>query len=243
MSEKRINILVVEDDAIIAMDISRSLKKAGYEVSDTASSADTAMKILNQNPGIQLAVLDIQIEGNINGIELAHIIQRKFEIPIIFLTSFTDDETLHKVKCFNPAGFLIKPIEAAELVTNVELALLRSQDEVPIAEAIEKVQNTSAFIRHNGALVKVNLADILYAEASDNYCYIHTTCGRYLLSQTLKSIEEKLDKERFMRVHRSYLVNLNAIEIINDDHLIINDSHITISRACKHELMTRISLL
>lgn len=243
MNQPADTILIVEDDPIIAEDIRLSLSIAGYEIAGIAPNADAAIKIL-KNSSVELAILDIRIDGSIDGIVLGGIIKDQFDIPVIFLTSFTDKDTIEKVKSVKPAGYLVKPFDDIELVTNVDLAILQAKDGIPPRDhEIEKVKDKTAFIRHNGSLVKINLDDILYAEASDNYCFIHTLKTKFLLSQTLKSIEEKLDKARFMRVHRSYLVNLHAIEVISEDHLIINDKHITISRTSKQELMNRISLL
>lgn len=238
------SILIVEDEPLVAKDLTETLEDAGYMVCATTSNADDSIKILKSKQ-VLLVILDIHIEGNIDGLMLGKMIRQKFNLPIIFVTSHSDPDTLNQVKEINPASYLVKPFEDAELITNIELAIQRHKDSSSCSRhpEMEKVKENSAFIRHNGSLVKVRLNDILYAEADDNYCYIHTQNTKYLLCQTLKSIEEKLDKNQFMRVHRSFLVNLEAIDVINEDHLIINKKGINISRASKQELMNRVSLL
>lgn len=236
------NILIVEDEPLIAEDIVDTLKAGGYGVAGVAHNADDAIRILkSQTPS--LALLDINIDGHINGLMLAQIINSDFNIPFIFLTSFTDDKTLARVKELRPYGFIVKPFDDKELVTNIELAIAKFKNESQQLASFENSQDKSFFLKQDGSLIKVDVDDILYAEAFDNYCFIHTLSKKYLLPHTLKAVEAKLSPERFIRVHRSFLVNLKAVAIINEDHLIIDGKCISVSKSSRQELMKRISLL
>lgn len=236
------NILIVEDEPLIAEDISDTLQEAGYGIAGIAHNADAAIKIL-KTAAPSLALLDINIDGHIDGLMLAKIINSDFKVPFIFLTSFTDEKTLNEVKQLKPFGFIVKPFDDKELITNIELAINKFKEESKELASVESNLNDSFFLKQDGSLIKVSTSEILYAEAFDNYCFIHTKKKKYLLPHTLKSISQKLEGNLFLRIHRSFLVNLNSIDIINEDHLLINEKCIPVAKNSKAELLNRISLL
>ncbi len=242
MASDETQILIVEDEALIAQDISLTLQKAGYGISGVAHSADEAIGLLKKSPPA-LALLDIQIKGSVDGLMLASIINKEFSLPFIFLTSYTDDETLAKVRELRAAGFIVKPFDPKELCTNIELAVERYKSERGESTDWGTADNNYFFVKREGSLVKLSTDDILYAQAFDNYCNIITANDKFLLTHTLKSVEEKLEKYNFFRVHRSFLVNLSAVQMITDDHVVITDFNIPIGRSAKADLMQRISLL
>ncbi|HAD96527.1 MAG TPA: DNA-binding response regulator [Cryomorphaceae bacterium] len=242
MSTDETQILIVEDEALIAHDISFTLKNAGYSISGIAHSANDAISMMKKAPPA-LALLDIHIKGSIDGLMLANIINQEFNIPFIFLTSYTDDKTLARVKELKAAGFIVKPFDAKELCTNIELAIERYKSEKATPTDWGNVDNNYFFVKRSNSLIKLCVDDILYAQAFDNYCNVITKEEKYLITHTLKSVEEKLEKYNFFRIHRSFLVNLPAIEVISEDNVMIGDVSIPIGRSAKADLMQRISLL
>ena len=106
-----------------------------------------------------------------------------------------------------------------------------------------EVMNDRIFVRHNGKLEKVLLEDILYIEADRNYCSIKTTTVAHLLSSTLKSIEEKLPTSSFIRVHRSFVVNISKLDFVTDGYLEIGRKVIPLGKSYKEMLMSRIQAL
>jgi len=96
------------------------------------------------------------------------------------------------------------------------------------------------FVRQREKMIKIIVADILYIEADRNYCRIYTKTNEYLLCITLKSIEEKLNNLHFLRVHRSYIINLSHIDAVAEDHVIINQKAIPVSEGFKEKLLQRI---
>ncbi|MGB0177365.1 MAG: LytR/AlgR family response regulator transcription factor [Owenweeksia sp.] len=242
MSNKETQILIVEDEALIAQDIAFTLKNAGYSVSGIAHTANDAIGLLKKSPPA-LALLDIQIKGSIDGLMLANIINKEFHIPFIFLTSYTDDKTLDRVKELKASGFIVKPFDPKELCTNIELAVERYKSEKGENTDWGTPETNYFFVKREGSLIKLSVDDILYAQAFDNYCNVITRNDKFLITHTLKSVEEKLEKHNFFRIHRSFLVNLPAIEMITEDHVMINELSIPIGRSAKPELMQRISLL
>ena len=125
------NILIVEDESIVAKDIQHSLVKLGYTVVGIASSADKALEILRtEEPGIVL--MDIMLKGELNGIQTAEIIRKQYAIPVIFLTAYADESTLAKAKTSEPYGYIIKPYKEIDLQTAIEMATYKHQKEQEI---------------------------------------------------------------------------------------------------------------
>lgn len=126
MSEVR--VLIVEDEPLIAEDISDFLGETNYICAGIAYDSETALDMLvNRDPDI--ALLDINIEGTMNGIEVAQIIRQKYNIPFIFLTSHSDRETLDKAKLTLPYGYIVKPFNENDLISSLEMAVFRHANE------------------------------------------------------------------------------------------------------------------
>jgi DNA-binding LytR/AlgR family response regulator len=99
------------------------------------------------------------------------------------------------------------------------------------------------FVRNNDKLVKVEIKDIFYIEAERNYCRIYSKDKEYLLVMTLKEMDEKLPQKHFIRVHRSFIVNLSKIDEISTSHIVIGKTAIPVSKALKEELLNRLQTL
>ena len=122
MEMNKVKILVVEDEAIIAKNIESKLLKAGYDVVDTVYTGNDAVKsALEKNPDIIL--LDIKLKGETGGIEAAEKIKQVKDIPVIYLTSYTDEDTFEKAKLTEPAAYLSKPFNLDELNRIIQLTL------------------------------------------------------------------------------------------------------------------------
>jgi len=117
-------ILVVEDEAIVALDIQSRLKYMGYEVAGVSSSGEDAVdKAGKLKP--DLILMDIMLEGGMDGIEAAGLINENFGIPVVYLTAYADQQTLERAKITNPFGYIIKPFEDRELQTTIEMAVYK----------------------------------------------------------------------------------------------------------------------
>lgn len=232
-------IYIVEDEPLISDTIKQALEKEDFIVCGIADNATLAINDLNTiSP--DLVLLDINIEGALDGVELAHIINDKFKIPFIFLTSLSDKKNIERVKFTNPAGFINKPFNENGLRNNIEIALHKYHNS---EKTTQNNTSESVFVKNKGELVRLEKADILFAEAFDNYTYIYNTKGKFLLSFTLKSVQKKLDDKRFVRVHKSFFVNANLIESLADGYLFIGKHKIPIGKTYREELMKEISLL
>ncbi len=119
-------ILIVEDETIVAKNIERHLINAGYKVVGFASTADEAIR-KSQSEKPDLVLMDIKLKGRLDGIEAADKIHDLLHLPVIFLTSYTDDETFQRAKLTDPFGYLIKPFEIKDLKRSVEMALYKNK--------------------------------------------------------------------------------------------------------------------
>lgn len=125
---KDIKILVVEDESIIALNIKKKLKSFGYTVPALATTGEEAIKMA-EITFPDLILMDVRLKGEMNGIQTAEEIRKEFDIPIIYLTAYSDDEVLEKAKKTKPYGYIVKPFKANDLRSNIEMALYRHEME------------------------------------------------------------------------------------------------------------------
>lgn len=240
-------ILIVEDEMIIAANISLQLSTLGYEVTGIIPRGEEALiHIKEDRPDIIL--LDIQLKGEIDGIETAQIMQKSFDIPIIYLTANADEAHFNKAKTTNPYAFISKPFKKLDLQRAIELTVKRIQTEISPENTSEEksapyILSDSIFVKHLEKMVRVDIKDILYIEAERNYCRIHSKLKEYLLVMTLKDLDEKLPNKHFLRVHRSFIVNLSQIDEVARSHIVIGKKAIPVSKALKEELLTRLQTI
>jgi CRP-like cAMP-binding protein/CheY-like chemotaxis protein len=126
--EQSKKVLVVEDEAIVAMDIEASLRELGYQVTDVVDTGEGAMKKADENRP-DLVLMDIKLKGETDGITAAGYVRDKLKLPVVFLTSFGDEATLRRAKVTLPYGYILKPYEQIDLRTAIELALHRHESE------------------------------------------------------------------------------------------------------------------
>lgn len=231
-------ILIVEDDMIIAANISLQLSKLGYEVTGIETKGEEAIHhALESKPDIIL--MDIQLKGDINGIDAAHVINQNLDIPLIFLTANEDDATFQKAKETQPFAFISKPFTKRNLERTIALAEERVKEQPMMNAASETVldaQGDRIFIRNQNKLIKVLLDDILWVEAERNYCKIITSQQSYLIVSPLNKLCEKMDHKRFIRIHRSYMVNFGKLDAITDSNVELKGKTLPIGKQYKEDL-------
>ena len=244
-----IKILVVEDEMIIAAKISMQLTSLGYEVTGILPRGEQAIQQLKDNlPDIIL--LDINLKGDIDGIETARRVQLLADIPIIYLTANSDEATFNRAKPTRPYAFISKPFKQLDLQRAIELTISRMAEnatgwipENKTAGAPPFILSDRIFVRHKDKMIKIMLTDILYLEADRNYSRIFTSAKEYVLAITLKTIEDKLNTELFMRIHRSYLVNIIQVDEVSENHVMIGKNAIPLGVGMREQLMHRIKTL
>lgn len=248
---QKVRVFIVEDEPLIAADIEMNLEELGYTVTGQADNAmDAIADIATSKPDIVL--LDISIEGDLDGVQVAEKINEKFQIPFIFITSHADKGTIERVKQTKPAGFIVKPFDEGDLRSNIEIALFRYGNSVPVTQPDQKDEQQdgsefviadSIFIKDKGRLTKVPFADIKYCEAFDNYTKLFAADQKFLISNTLKSVEQRLGGGSFLRVHRSFVINVSQVTALEDGYVFIGEQSLPVGKTHKEALMKRINTL
>ncbi|KYG73491.1 MULTISPECIES: response regulator [Roseivirga] len=240
----QLKILVVEDDPMIAESVQDILAILKHEVIGVAENAEDAIAICNETLP-DLALLDIQIGGDIDGVDLADLLNQNFQIPFIFTTAFADNDTIARAKSKGPYGYLVKPYGIKDMNAAIEVAMtaferFKKASETP---AMSKVIQDSIFLKVDSKLIKTKIDDILYIEAKGDYALFKTKEKGHIVHTTMKRVEERLNDYNFAKVHRSYVINLAKIVDIEESNLLIDHKVIPISRANKEALIKRLNLL
>lgn len=244
-------ILISEDEIIIAEDLAACLEELGYQTCAIDSGEDTLDMIRTMQP--DLVLLDVNLKGDTDGIEIGSRIREEFDIPFIYLTAYADKATLDRAKKTEPDGFLAKPFDEKNLRSAIELALYKRdashkpQENGPVAPAKPareaETQADYIFVKVKHRIIKVQYSDILWVEAYDNYSFIVTVDQKYLVSSTLKDMEHKLPSGNFVRVHRSYIANLDKVEALEENAVVFSKGDIPIGKSYKKALMSRFNII
>lgn len=236
----KVRVLVVEDEVIIADDLCDSLNELGYDALDPVGTYGEAVTVIeNEYPDI--AILDIQLSGKKNGIELAHEINQTYKIPFIFLTSNSDKITLDDAKKAEPFAYLVKPFNQKDLYTTIELALynfakrkeqLLDQDKLIIKDAL--------FIKDQKIFHRINFDDILYIKSDHVYVEIKTQQKSITVRAGLNHFMDKLNQQ-FFRCHRSYVINLNYLQGVNHNTVDIENESIPLGKKQREDLIAKLN--
>lgn len=248
--EAPMKIMIAEDDMLIAARIARQLTNLGYEVTGIMLRGEEAIRHAEENRP-DIALLDIQLKGSVDGIATAHALHDLWHIPVIFVTANADEATFNRAKATHPYAFIPKPIKNLDLQRAVELTcnliserrVQPTENQPSLSEDTPYVLSDRIFIRHKDRMVRIALADILYIEADRNYCHLFTTGHQYTLTTSLKVLEDKLPSIQFLRVHRSFIVNLLRVDEVAENHLTVGGKLVAMGNAFREELLKRIQTL
>ena len=183
-------ILIVEDEPIIAEDLSMILQKAGYQIVGIANDGSTALDLLHsQHP--EIVLLDIALDSSMSGIDIAKVINEKYHIPFIFITSFSDKHTLEQAKNVYPHGYIVKPFKKKDILANIEIALHRSHKK-PIS-MYRSVDELNAYAGQKISSKEYEiLVDLTKGKSNQELCDIHFISMNTVKTH-LKRIFSKLD--------------------------------------------------
>lgn len=230
-----LKILIVEDEYITQKTISVYLTEMGYDVVGTAMNSDQAIEIL-ENESVEFALLDITIQGEKDGIWLASHINEHYQIPHVFLTAYSDNETIKKAIATNPYGYLIKPFQKAELFSAIEIAMLNFNK----LFSSEKKETEFIYIKHNEVFEKVSIETIDFIESQKNYLLIVTQEKEYRFRSTITEFITKLP-ENFIKTHKGFIVNAEKINGYSSNQINIGNHKIPISKTYKDEVLKKIT--
>ena len=250
-SDERIHILIVEDEGILAMELSDSLEADGYFVVGIANNGRKALDLFLRQR-VDLLLCDITIKGDWDGIETVRRLTTERPIPVIYLTALTDRETLDRAKETYPAAYVNKPYQLASLRTAIELAIHNfTQRTKPVSVTAAPLErgsrdretilqiNDHLFVKQNYQFVKINAAELLYLEADNVYTTLVTANRKYVIRLTLSGILERMNLPALVRIHRSYAVNIHKVDSFNDTELSIGTQLLPLSRSYKEDFLQR----
>lgn len=241
-------ILIVEDELLIAAEIERTLLRLGHQPLPPVDNAEDALLALGKQP-VDLVLMDINIEGDTDGLATALLIRAQFGTPLVFLTALSDPATLNRAKLAQPLGYVLKPFTETVLRTQLELALFNAAQRAAAAEpapALETAELTPQyfFVRKGNRYVKLLLTDIRYLEALENYVRLHTAKEQFMVYSTLKELESRLPDPPFFRSHRCHIINLDQVQSYEDGYVLFaKDVAVPVSRASKEALKRRLNML
>lgn len=243
----KVKILIVEDEALIAESLQDTLEGLGYEVIGMAMRAKEALDIIAKETP-DLAILDINLKGEEDGIWLAEQIQKTYDFPYIFLTSFGNKSTVDRAVKTKPYGYLIKPFKKVDIFSAIEVALhnyanrLQNTPEKEPDKQENIVLKDSMFVKEGYLFKKLVFNDILYLKADDNYLHIHTPGKRTVIKSAMKDLLPQLPADSFMQTHRSWAVNITRIDSLGASFVNVGDIEIPVGNTYKEELFGKLGV-
>ncbi|MBN2347840.1 MAG: response regulator [Bacteroidales bacterium] len=242
----KIKILIVEDELIIAEDMKEMLRELEYSVIGVACDYNEAEDLLEKElPDI--ALIDIQLRGNIDGISLAQSIKEKNNLPVIFVTSHSDKATVERAKLANPDGYIVKPFDKKDLFTSVEIALsnfLKSKSLSPDKETDNYIFNEYIFVKHKFQFEKIRIHDIIWIKSEGNYLEMHCTNQRkFLIRSTFIELFQNIKLKSLLQVHKSYAVNFEYIDSVRPNEILIDKTTIPIGKMYKENIRKNLNII
>ncbi|APZ47486.1 DNA-binding response regulator [Polaribacter reichenbachii] len=230
---------IIVDDEKMAREIIKSLctEFNNLDIVDDFSNAIQAIKFLNEN-SVDLIFLDIHMP-DFSGLDFIKSLKNP---PKIILTTSDPNFALQAFEYDFIVDYLLKPIEPSRFKKAITKAENKRIQTISTSKKTNDVSN-DFYVNINRRLIKIDLPSIYLVEAKGDYIQIKTEDKNYIVHSTLKKIEEKLPESLFLKVHRSYVINIKKIIDIEDNSVLIKKEVIPISRSKRPELMKRLDLL
>lgn len=228
-----ISILVVEDDASFALEIEMMIAELGYRyLGNPRTSTQALQAIAKEKP--DLIIMDVNIEGDIDGIGVAQKI-KSINLPVIFITGFEDTESFERAQNTFHTAYLIKPFHLLTLRSAIEKALLDTRNPSNVLK-----EEKGLLLKNNNTLHKIPFDEIIYVEVDGNYCYFFTAEKKFALKLSMKKVSHKINQQdKFIQIHRKYLVHKKQITNYNakDRTIRILDHDLPVGRYFKDNVM------
>lgn len=242
-----IKILIVEDDLLIADNLKNVLEDLGYDVYEPCATAAEAIKILEHHT-FDLALLDINLDGKDDGIEIGRLINSKYNFPFIFLTAFSDKETVKAATVTYPSAYLIKPTNAATLFATIQTAINNFQKSKN-ANTVDELNDTSFFVKTGATLSKVYWQNVVHISSGKNYISVqlnkpNTTpiAIRSTLQYAMANLIPNAYKQNFIQISRTHCVNILFIEEVKNETAITAFGKLEIGDKYKKTLLQKLDI-
>ncbi len=232
------SVLIVEDQLVIAEDIRQAVEGMGHQVCGIAISYEEGVGLVQRHQP-DLVILDIKLQGKKSGIDLAYVILKKYPTTsFIYLTSYFDRKTLKGASKTLPGAYLVKPFKDQDLMSAIEVSMQNHQAKIEMTDQLEGPGEL--IVKSEYVLLKIPFVDILWLKADRNYFEIKTLEKIHRVRGSMEAYEKKLPPNRFMRIHRSYIINLDHVTEAFNGKVLMGGVSLPVSRRRFSELMARI---
>ncbi|MEI9917337.1 MAG: response regulator [Bacteroidota bacterium] len=233
-------VLIVEDQVLIAKSIEAMIVDHGMEVIGICKSGEEAIALSEQQTP-DLVIMDIRLNGKLDGIQTAKELQLNERIPIIYLSDYTDKTTVRRAKETRPANYLSKPFTEQDLLRAIDIAIYNSNE----LRAVNDSDEEFVFLKTTGqqSHSRFLYSQINFVEAERSYCKVHTPERVVTLSINMAAAAEQLSKKRFIKIYRSYLVNIRKITEFTGTEVVVAGHRLPVSDKHRADLVKRLNLL
>lgn len=207
-------VAIAEDQEMYAQNLKMVLEANGCTVSWVASKEEEGKKFL-QKEKVDLAFLDIRMDNRFSGISLAKEFQAQ-NIPFVFITSHSDDQTLDKAYNLSPIAYVVKPFVPQQIRAVLKQVESKLKSEKGKIVTIKTVTSTAS----------IGVNEIVYIKVDNVYCEIFTQSEKLVVRSTLGNLLDDLQSSDLLRVGRSYAINKNHVRLIKKDEIVLNNTTI-----------------
>lgn len=222
------SILIVEDELLIATHLKAIIESFKCKKIELAHNKQMALACLEKFKP-DLILLDINLEKKHDGIEVAAHINQTLKTPFIFITAYSDSLTLAKAINQFPAAFITKPFKQVDVLAAIQLIFVNN----------EKLKKGFLKFKYGNEWVSLNVNTISHVESSNNYIILFTPNKKYTLRHSLHWAEECLPNNIFVRIHRTYLININHVSHLKENQIQISNYTLPVSRSFKNNLIEK----
>jgi DNA-binding LytR/AlgR family response regulator len=230
-------ILIVEDEILVATDIQESLESLGYTVQDMVDTGLKAIAAVEKELP-DLILMDINLKGEMTGIDAAKIISKDSDVPIIYLTANADIDTVNKAKVALPYGYIIKPFTDKDLQTNIEIAIFKFASD--LKQKMESEQFNTFFdlkdheknqiiVHANKGLEKINIKDVYFIEKDNHKTIIHLADDEIVTNRSFSELTGLFPQKYFIQVSKFFVINALKVFAVKYPEIIIADKMTVIS--------------
>ena len=239
-----LKIGVVEDELVIARTILSVLDELGYAYCGPAINYTEALDMLDKDKP-DLVLLDIQLAGRKDGFDVAEKLNELDDkVPFIFLTANSDVETIDRAKKVKPHAYIVKPFTKEELYAAIEIAFSNFTGKRTEVKPDTSVSAKNfMFVKDGYVFRKIFFSELLYLESEANYVTLQLTSQKkVMVRSTINDFMEQLDPHQFIRIHRSFSVNINLIDDIFPSELSVQGFKLPIGKSYREDLFTTLGI-
>ncbi len=232
--KRKYNVLIVDDEFLARKLLTEYVSKVDFlQLIDTCPDATKAMEVLN-NEHVDILLLDIQMP-DISGLELLKLINNK-KLSVILTTAFSE----YAVDAFSlgVVDYLLKPFDYTRFMQAINKAVSMNTN---VAENVSENNNDYMMVKADYKLYKINFDDLLFIEGQHEYVTFHTKTKRITALYSLKNLEDTLPRDKFVRVHKSFIVSIKNIEDIDKVNVTVSGNKIPVGASYRDSLIERLS--